>query len=430
MDVRTVCRRKVIHTFKVNVVMAPEVRAPILHLGATTYFFTKQNGVFFVAVTKHNVNAAMVFEYLYALINIIKGYFGDKFSGDTIQTNFALVYELLDEILDFGYPQTTDVDVLKMFIHTSGGSKMLDKLKRLRKKEKATPQNYSDQVTGVVSWRQPGLKYRKNELFIDVIESVNLVVSANGNDLRADVSGKIVFKAYLSGMPECKLGVNDKLVMDREVSRTRGADPRAAAAAASGIQLDDCKFHQCVRLSKWDTERSVSFIPPDGEFELMSYRITSNINAPFRLFPNITVLGRNRLSANVNLRALFPYNLFATGIVVRIPVPHNTAVCKINVAVGRAKYDASKSAIVWKIRKMQGQTELHFSADVEMHASVTDTKPWVRPPITLDFQVAQFTASNFFVRFLKVTEQSRYTPVKWVRYLTKSATNGGYAHRI
>ena len=39
----------------------------------------------------------------------------------------------------------------------------------------------------------------------------------------------------------------------------------------AGIAIDDCTFHQCVKLSKFETERSISFIPPDGEFELMRY---------------------------------------------------------------------------------------------------------------------------------------------------------------
>jgi len=33
-------------------------------------------------------------------------------------------------------------------------------------------------VTNAVSWRSEGLKYRKNEVFLDVIESVNLLVSS------------------------------------------------------------------------------------------------------------------------------------------------------------------------------------------------------------------------------------------------------------
>lgn len=31
-------------------------------------------------------------------------------------------------------------------------------------------------VTNAVSWRSEGIKYRKNEVFLDVIESVNLLV--------------------------------------------------------------------------------------------------------------------------------------------------------------------------------------------------------------------------------------------------------------
>ena len=37
------------------------------------------------------------------------------------------------------------------------------------------------------------------------------------------------------------------------------------------------KFHQCVRLSRFETDRTISFIPPDGEFDLMTYRLTSNV---------------------------------------------------------------------------------------------------------------------------------------------------------
>lgn len=41
--------------------------------------------------------------------------------------------------------------------------------------------------------------------------------------------------------------------------------------------MEDIKFHQCVRLSRFDSERTISFIPPDGEFELMSYRLTTQV---------------------------------------------------------------------------------------------------------------------------------------------------------
>jgi len=47
----------------------------------------------------------------------------------------------------------------------------------------------------------------------------------------------------------------------------RGTD--STPKSESAVELDDCQFHQCVRLGKFDSDRSISFIPPDGEFELM-----------------------------------------------------------------------------------------------------------------------------------------------------------------
>ena len=69
-------------------------------------------------------------------------------------------------------------------------------------------------VTNAVSWRPEGLKYRKNEVFLDVIESVNLLVNSNGNVLRSEIVGSVKMKVYLTGMPELRLGLNDKVLFE------------------------------------------------------------------------------------------------------------------------------------------------------------------------------------------------------------------------
>lgn len=43
------------------------------------------------------------------------------------------------------------------------------------------------------------------------------------------------------------------------------------------IELEDIKFHQCVRLNKFQNERLITFIPPDGEFDLMTYRVDTHV---------------------------------------------------------------------------------------------------------------------------------------------------------
>lgn len=152
----------------------------------------------------------------------------------------------------------------------------------------------TSQITGQIDWRRDGIRYRKNEVYIDVLESVNILMSATGAVLRSDVTGQIVMKALLSGWPECKFGLNDKLIMDREAASKAAAGASGGGGGHhtrrnAGVEIDDCTFHRCVRLGKFDADRTITFIPPDGEFELMRYRVTENVNLPFRLIPVIQV---------------------------------------------------------------------------------------------------------------------------------------------
>ena len=50
--------------------------------------------------------------------------------------------------------------------------------------------------------------------------------------------------------------------------------------------LQSLFFFQCVRLSKFESDRAISFIPPDGEYELMRYR-TTKVNIIMKFFLGI-----------------------------------------------------------------------------------------------------------------------------------------------
>lgn len=102
--------------------------------------------------------------------------------------------------MDFGYPQTTDSKILQEYI-TQEGHQIRDV-------------NLPPAVTNAVSWRAENIKYRKNEVFLDVIESVNILVSATGSVLRSEIVGAIKMRVYLSGMPELRLGLNDKILFE------------------------------------------------------------------------------------------------------------------------------------------------------------------------------------------------------------------------
>lgn len=75
-------------------------------------------------------------------------------------------------------------------------------------------------------------------------------------------------KSYLAGNPAIRLALNEDLA----IGRSEGAVPRWGAAAGDCVMLDDCNFHESVSLDKFESERMLELVPPDGEFALMQYR--------------------------------------------------------------------------------------------------------------------------------------------------------------
>lgn len=59
-----------------------------------------------VGVTIHNSNAIMILSFLIRLVDVLKSYF-KALEEESIRDNFVTTYELLDEMMDAGYPQIT-----------------------------------------------------------------------------------------------------------------------------------------------------------------------------------------------------------------------------------------------------------------------------------------------------------------------------------
>jgi len=103
----------------------------------------------------------MIFSFLHKLLEILIDYFR-ALEEESIRDNFVLIYELFDEVMDHGYPQTTETKILKEYIKTESYKMNV---------------NITQAITGVVTWRGPNIKYKVNQAFLDVIEKVNSIVS-------------------------------------------------------------------------------------------------------------------------------------------------------------------------------------------------------------------------------------------------------------
>lgn len=96
---------------------------------------------------------------------------------DAIRKNVVLVYELLDEVVDYGYPQSTATEALKQFV--------------INEPTVVTPAYYSGKPlfslskgpTGVFksvleTTRSDGK--RRDEIFVDVVERLTCTFNASG----------------------------------------------------------------------------------------------------------------------------------------------------------------------------------------------------------------------------------------------------------
>uniref|UniRef100_A0A8C1D8B0 Adaptor related protein complex 1 subunit mu 3 n=1 Tax=Cyprinus carpio carpio TaxID=630221 RepID=A0A8C1D8B0_CYPCA len=344
--------------------------SPVVIHGSTHFLWIKHSNLYCIL----HISLALTI-----CLQVFTEYF-KTLEEESIRDNFVTVYELMDEVMDYGFPQTTDSKILLEYITQQG-----------HKLEVGAPRPPAT-VTNAVSWRSEGIKYRKNEVFMDVIESVNLLVSATGSVLRSEILGSVKLKVVLSGMPELRLGLNDKVLFEitgREKSKS--------------VELEDVKFHQCVRLSRFENDRTISFIPPDGESELMSYRLNTTVT----------------LEVLLGARSQFKSRSTANNVSILVPVPSDADSPKFKTTTGQAKWVPEKSAVEWNIKSFPGGKEFMMRAHFGL-PSVESDELQAKPPITVKFEIPYFTVSGIQVRYLKIIEKSGYQALPWVRYITQS----------
>jgi AP-1 complex subunit mu len=380
---------------------------PVFRVDDWCFAYIDRASMYFVTVTRTNSNVTLLLTFLSSLTKLFEDYLG-PLSPDVIIDNFSLVYELLDEVMDYGYPQTLDSAALGDYI-------LRDKPRDLAAQPTAVPVA----ATGVVSWRKEGIEYSSNEVFVDVVEKVNMLVAKNAAVIHNEIVGEINLATYLSGMPELRIGLNDKIFFDQKEQHHQTDVSRRV------FELEDIKFHSCVRLSQFERDRSITFIPPDGEFNLMTYRLSAAIKPIIHIDSTIERYKRSRVEMLIRARAQYRPQSVAQNVTIRVPVPPDVDTPKAQCTAGRMRYSPNDNALVWTIKQFPGRKQFSLRAHFGL-PSVESEEEESKRPIVVSFEIPFFTVSGLRVQYLKVFEKSGYQAVTWVRYLT---TDGNYEFR-
>ena len=368
---------------------------PAFTIDNVHYIWIKHQNIYLVAVGKRNINVALTFSFLYKFKDILLDYF-NILEEETVKDNFVLIYEILDEIMDHGYPQTTESKILKDFIMIESNKKTKDNKENLA---------LTSTMTNAVSWRKEGIKYNTNEAWLDVIEKVDELISSNGNVLSSQINGTVIMKSYLTGMPRVTVGLNDKVVL-----QSLGKD------TTNSIEMDDLKFHQCVNKKKYDNERIIEFIPPDGEFELMSYRLDMQIKPLISCKVEIKNHSETRIEYIVKAKTNFKNRSVANNVSIYIPVPLDIQNATFKTTSGSVVYLSDREDLLWFIKRFEGQCELDMTCSFQVPTvRIDDPNKHLKRPIQISFEIPYFTVSGFQIRYMKIVEKSGYEAVPWVR---------------
>ena len=378
---------------------------PLFTVNDVHYCWIRHKNIYLVAVSKRNPDISMIFFFLHRLVDLLIGYF-NQLEDESIRDNFVLIYELLDEVVDHGYPQNTDAKLLKEYIKTTSN--------RLFAKKKVSTEVINNQVS-----RVPGIRYQVNQAFVDVTERVSSLISPKGEVLRSNIIGIITMRTMLSGMPLLKLGLNDKAYFDVTGKKSNGKT----------IEMDDFKFHNCVNINKFETDRVIEFIPPDGFFTLMNYRLNLKIKPLIWVEVERKELTPTKMKYLVKAKSNCKQKSIANNVSIYIPVPNDIQNPLFKSSLGSVTYSPDKEVLMWNIKRFPGmrETNLIIQFNVPTLRANEAKSKYLKKPIEVKFEIPSFTVSGIQVRYLKITEESGYQAYPYVKYLTK---NGEYQIRM
>ena len=211
--------------------------APVQSVGKLSMVHVVRGGMLLVGVLDRDVPALLVVELLHRVGDLLELYL-QKLSEDALRGNFVTVYQLLDEVIDNGMPLHTEPNVLQQLVMQPG---KMDSIVASVTGSSHVRGALPESANSSSPWRRSGVRHTANEVYLDLVERVDATIDgSNGVLQRAEVWGVANCNCQLSGMPRLTLTFTMPQI------------------------VEDATLHVCVNRERWERERALSFVPPDG----------------------------------------------------------------------------------------------------------------------------------------------------------------------
>lgn len=374
-----------------SLIYLPDTNPPSLLFNLT------HGNLLFLLTASSEIEPLLALEFLHRVVDILEEFVGAPLTASKLEDNYDVVAQLLNEMCDAGIVATTEGNALRDLVEVEGWiGKLLGGIS-LPGKPGFTPSSgqSSSAMPGisslgastanahVVPWRRANVRHTSNELYVDLVETLSVIIAPSGRPISAFANGTIAFTSKVSGVPDLLLTLSS---------------PSGRQNFESVMDLP--VFHPCVRLARWrERPGELSFVPPDGRFVLAGYEVdllplsaatltgnTSSLKLPVNI-EVITSLGTsgadfevrltmNRLSGPGNTPA-FPSIGRSTGrggamggtgfgnggagsgsasptvddLVITIPIPSDVRnLTDIRASRGDTTYNPGDKTLDWSIR--------------------------------------------------------------------------------
>ena len=93
---------------------------------------------------------------------------------------------------------------------------------------------------------------------------------------------------------------------------------------------------------RFENDRTISFIPPDGEFELMNYRLATQVKPLIWVETVVESHSRSRIEYMIKAKSQFKSRSIANNVEIMIPVPPDVDSPSFKASIGTVTYIPDK----------------------------------------------------------------------------------------
>lgn len=407
---------------------------PVFQSDGIQFIHVRVGGLFWVATTRENVSPSLVLELLMRMYWITRDYLGIV-SEESVRRNFVLIYELLDEVLDYGFPQNSSTERLKQFIAMEPAVSR-PRVPPPSQEAASTP---TDIVKSVLDTARTGTK---EEIFVDIVEKLTAIFDSSGHLRASNIVGSIQVKSYLTGNPPIRLGLCDNIVLGHKDSSVLAYSSEDYGSSSGGpVVLDTYSLHEAVDSEAFDRDRVIELVPPEGHFSLLTYRSSRSFRPPLRVYPVLEddAYSAEKLTLYVRLRAEYESTKTATGIEVTIPLPGavERVHCDVDSAAGdgsstllasipgkasfsqHAEWKEREKKVVWSLKHLRGGKEHVLKVRITIPVGTSELVKQDYGPLMVQFVLpGKPSASGMDVKYMKVLKGDLLRgqgPSRWFR---------------